>query len=180
MRFRGFCTPALALLLTVGITSTAAAGDDFATSFASDFERTNRKLVALAEEIPANKYDWRPAEGVRSVSEVLAHVAFGNFLFPSSMGAELPEDFDPQWEKSVTGKQEVLELLRRSIANVEEFMKTKKSFDGIAQVGKNEFPEREAIFILSGHTHEHLGQTIAYARSMGVAPPWDSPLGPER
>ena len=52
------------------------------------------KLISLAEAIPAEKYDWRPAEGVRSVGEVVAHVAGANYFFPTFVGTDIPEGID--------------------------------------------------------------------------------------
>ena len=47
-----------------------------------------RKFVGLAEAMPQGKYAWRPAEGVRSVSEVLLHVASANYGIPRTIGAD--------------------------------------------------------------------------------------------
>lgn len=156
----------------------ALADEDFAASFHADYERAARKLVALAEAIPADEYDWRPAEGVRSVGEVLAHTAYGNFFFPSRLGAEMPADVGRDVESRVTAKEDVLALLRRSVANVEAFVASQPDLDRRVEIAGNQFRAREVMFIIAGHTHEHLGQTIAYARTIGVKPPWDSPLGP--
>src|SRR6478752_6230957 len=46
-----------------------------------------KKLVDLAEAMPAEKYTWRPGEGVRSVGEVYVHVAQANFGLPRIWGA---------------------------------------------------------------------------------------------
>ena len=47
---------------------------------------TQGRIVQLAEAIPADKYDWRPDEGVRSVGESLLHLASVNFLIPMLAG----------------------------------------------------------------------------------------------
>jgi hypothetical protein len=46
-----------------------------------EWSHVSRQLVGLAEAIPADKYSWRPATGVRSISEVLMHISIENFLF---------------------------------------------------------------------------------------------------
>ena len=43
--------------------------------YLADMDTVHVKIMALANAIPADKYAWRPAQGVRSVSEVLMHVA---------------------------------------------------------------------------------------------------------
>ena len=45
-----------------------------------EWGHVSRQLVGLAEAIPAEKFGWRPATGVRSVSEVLMHIALANFI----------------------------------------------------------------------------------------------------
>ena len=134
------------------------------------------KIIQLAEAIPADKYTWRPAEGVRSVSEVLLHVTAGNFSIPRRIGAVAPEGLDVRnLEKSTTDKAKVIELLKSGIAAARdaiaklpdsELEKTSAWFDG------RQITNREVAFFVGSHDHEHLGQLIAYARMNGVTPPW--------
>jgi len=57
--------------------------------------------IALAEAIPAEKYSWRPAPGVRSVSEVFMHIAISeNFGLLSFTGPKMPADMKPDLEKN--------------------------------------------------------------------------------
>ena len=69
-----------------------------------EWGHVSRQLIALAEAIPAEKYSWRPAPGVRSTSEVFMHVALGNFYLLSVTGPKLPPDMKPDTdlEKTVT------------------------------------------------------------------------------
>src|ERR1700719_1952556 len=52
-----------------------------------DLQDLQKKFVGLAEAIPAEKYSWRPAEGVRSFSELFLHIAAANYNIPTMMGA---------------------------------------------------------------------------------------------
>jgi hypothetical protein len=45
-----------------------------------------KKFVSLAKAIPPDKYEWRPGAGVRSVGEVIRHVAADNYLIPAGLG----------------------------------------------------------------------------------------------
>ena len=69
-------------------------GDAFRVEYLQQLKTVEEKIVGLAEAIPAEKYSWRPMEGVRSVSEVFAHIAGGNFMLPSMAGVKVPEDID--------------------------------------------------------------------------------------
>src|SRR5688500_10618496 len=81
-----------------------------------------RKLVALAEAMPQEKYGWRPAEGVRSVSEVFVHVAGANFMITGIAG--VPRDtsvrITAETERTLTDKAAVMDLLRRSFAHARQ------------------------------------------------------------
>ncbi|HEX6201646.1 MAG TPA: DinB family protein [Thermoanaerobaculia bacterium] len=169
----------------------AAAG--FQNDVAADLVRTGEKLVGLAEAIPADRYGWRPAEGVRSVSEALVHVLNANLLLPPALGAAPPEGVAlPQdmpavmaWmrerEATMTAKEAVVGELRRSIdyaAAALRDLDTASLEETIQPLG---FPasRRAYALVLLTHNHEHLGQAIAYARSLGVTPPWSEAPAPE-
>src|ERR1700728_2744456 len=77
-----------------------------------EWGHVSRQLVELAEAIPADKYAWRPAPGVRSTSEVFMHIAVANFWLLSITGPTLPADFKQDgMEKTVTAKPEVIHWL---------------------------------------------------------------------
>lgn len=169
----------LAALLLAVVPSMARAQEAAAASSAKDeavrlFDDAANKLVRLAEAIPAEKYTWRPGEGVRSVSEVFLHVAGGNFSIPRRLGATPPEGFNPQgYDKSTTDKAKVIEALKQSIEHV------RKAYAGVSDLektapwfGGRQATMREIMFFLDTHEHEHLGQMIAYARMNGITPPW--------
>lgn len=168
----------LVLVLTLGVgarvaaaQAAAGAGDEALRNFSDAAD----KAVRLAEAIPADKYGWRPGEGVRSVSEVLMHLAAGNFNIPRRLGAQIPEGLtvDRNFDKSQTEKAKVIETLKMSVEHV------KKAYAGVADLEKTEqwfggrqATRREIMFFIASHNHEHLGQLIAYARVAGVTPPW--------
>lgn len=134
-----------------------------------------RKLVDLAEAFPADKYTWRPSEGVRSTAETFLHVATSNYFFPSPMGVKPPEGVDLKTlEKSTTDKAEIVETLKGSFEFVlGAFEKIPESDYGkTVKLPFGEFTTLNTLMIVVTHGHEHLGQLIAYARSNGVVPPW--------
>ncbi|OLD69492.1 MAG: hypothetical protein AUI33_09025 [Ignavibacteria bacterium 13_1_40CM_2_61_4] len=139
-------------------------------------EDAETKLLRLAEAVPAEKYTWRPGEGVRSVSEVFLHVAAGNYGILRRVGAQPPEGLDLRGlEKSTTEKAKVVEALKASFAHVRQATSklTDADLDKTAPwFGDRQASYREILFFLAAHQHEHLGQSIAYARINGVIPPW--------
>src|SRR5581483_4236118 len=133
------------------------------------------KLTRLAEAIPADKYSWRPADDTRSFAEVMLHISAANYNLYKLVGTQPPTGIDvKKLEKSTTDKAKVVETLRDSFAHAKQAIKAvpdadlDKSMDWFG--GKN--TERGVLLFIVRHTAEHLGQLIAYARMIGVVPPW--------
>jgi uncharacterized damage-inducible protein DinB len=160
---------------------TAMPASGYPGSFVRDFERVSGKLLDLSAEIPADKYGWRPTEEVRSVSESYIHVALANFFLSSNLGVPAPEGYGPDSEKTITAKDDVIQALRDSIGHVEQAIRKNAGADLEEEIDffGAKRPKRDALMVISGHSHEHLGQLIAYARSNGVVPPWSQPAEAE-
>lgn len=133
------------------------------------------KFSRLAQAIPADKYTWRPSADTRSIAEVFLHVCAANYNLPKLIGTPSPAGIDIKTlEKSTTDKTKIVEMLADSFKHSRDaIMKMSdadldKSMDWFG--GKN--TERGILLFMVRHTAEHLGQSIAYARSVGVVPPW--------
>jgi uncharacterized damage-inducible protein DinB len=146
--------------------------------YLADLDTLHEKITQLAKAIPADKYGWRPSPDVRTIAQVLMHVASEFYYYtPRSIGGQGPADYGPAQAKNaalekVTAKAEVLDHLDKSWAH------TKAQFaasDATKLTGSYQpwnMPLDRAAFNMDGDLHEHLGQLIAYARSVGVKPPW--------
>jgi uncharacterized damage-inducible protein DinB len=152
-----------------------AAAGDVRGEFTRNLDYAGDKLIQLAEAIPADKYGWRPSEGVRSFGEVLMHATGGNYMIPSFMGVAAPDGFDPKtFESSTTKKEEIVEHLKKSLAHVKAAAARMKDahLEAKSKWFLGESTNREILFFTAAHNHEHLGQLIAYARMNGIVPPW--------
>lgn len=162
------------LLSLIAAASLFAQAPELGQGYLPEFNLAARQTLQLAEAIPADKYSWRPAPGVRTVSEVLMHVAIGNHWLLSRTGVPLPEGerkIVQDTEKKVTAKADVIQWLKESQEAVRvayakaDLKKPVQFFNRDATI--------EGIYLrILVHNHEHMGQMIAYARSMGVKPPW--------
>ncbi len=143
-----------------------------------EWGHVSRQLVALAEATPAEKFAWRPAEGVRSMSEVYMHIALANFWLLSVTGPKLPADMKVEnMEKSVTAKADVIDWLKRSLEAVKTAHATVKPDDLRRKVkvnGRDATVDGMYLRIIV-HANEHMGQLVAYARMNGIVPPWSKP-----
>lgn len=132
------------------------------------------KLISLAEAMPQEKYTWRPGEGVRSVSEVYTHIVSGVYFILKYTGIDPPADLNRESLKDMTDKEKVIAALKQSM----EFARQGVRKVSVADLEKktNFFGEsvsyRWLLLQMTIHMHEHLGQSIAYARMNGVIPPW--------
>jgi uncharacterized damage-inducible protein DinB len=152
--------------------------DDFMT----DLAEVQEKLLGLANAMSAEQYAWRPGEGVRSVGEVFQHVTADNFLMTA------PYIDIPQWtamdaadystvqafESRDLDRAQIIEELEQSFAHIKSTMETMtdtKLAESVSFFGQTWTGHRVWVLALV-HIHEHLGQSIAYARTNGVVPPW--------
>lgn len=130
----------------------------------------------LAAAIPADKYSYTPKQGVRSVADVCAHIISANYFFGSKLGAKIPADVKMETiERDLKTKDAIEKELTRSY---EVLINAINNTKDASLANKVEFPfpgdftQMTAILIALGHSNEHLGQLIAYARMNGIKPPW--------
>jgi uncharacterized damage-inducible protein DinB len=133
--------------------------------------------MQLAGAGPQEKYSWRPAEGVRSISEVYNHVAGGNQLFAAFItGQEVDFKAMEAAEKAKTSKEEITKDLAASVEKMKQLVNNMSDADLDKPVNIPFLPApttaRGALLIVMSHVSEHLGQSIAYARMNGITPPW--------
>ena len=180
----------LAILLTLCVLTTlpvrAAAQDNPPAAAASAVTGARGEFLAevvyyeqrytrLAEAVPAEKYSWRPGEGVRSIGEVYAHIATANYGIARALGTPLPAGIDPKTINAAAGdKAKTIQTLKDSFAHFRAAILAIKDADlnNAQKMFGQDTTVRGAFFLVTGHFGEHLGQSIAYARQNGIVPPW--------
>lgn len=140
-----------------------------------DLQTMQKKFADLAQAIPADQMTWRPADGIRSFSEIFLHVSQANYGIPNMMGVALPAGFDTKnFEKSTTDKTKVIAEMNKSFESAIAAVQAMSNAD-FNKPDKKLGPEAndgDVVYILVVHAHEMLGQAIAYARINGIVPPW--------
>ena len=174
---KSFSIPAVAaIVMLVGSTmfaaqSPAPAPTGTQGALVKDVGNLSDKFVGLAR-VMAGKYDWKPSASVRSVADVLNLIIGENNMLAGlltgagggGMGGAKP----------ITDPAAMQEALRTSYAAVS------KALSGLSAADLNtpvklfgqDTTKQGAVLMLLMDQHEHLGQSIAYARSNGVVPPW--------
>lgn len=167
---------ALVLLLPAAVRAhdaPAAAEASLRSELHASLTDAETKLIELAEATPAAKFAWTPGEGVRSTSEVFMHVATANYLLPTFVGMAPPEGVNAMTlEKDVKEKDAALRTLRASFVVAHAAIDKPADLDKRVTMFGNEVSTRQTLLLLVTHAHEHLGQSIAYARSNAITPPW--------
>ena len=168
--------------LTAQQPATPTAAPPVTAALLRDLGGVERKLVALAEAIPEDRYGYRPMAGTRSVLEVLQHVAADNYFMPTVAGVAAPaatgitSEFATAeaYEKRTVTRAEALQAMRDSFAHLrtamggtdQAFLERTISAFGGSGTGLTWW------VMTTTHLHEHLGQLIAYARANDIVPPW--------
>jgi uncharacterized damage-inducible protein DinB len=175
----------LLLLTAATLLSVPAAAQQpqLVTDLIRDIEQVERKMMGLAKAMPADKYDWRPGQGVRSFGDVVLHVAADNYLIPAAIGIA------PDASTGIKGDdyKTAVAFEQRKLSTAERIAEMEKSFAFVKEALKGtsnarlsekaklfgqEFTVQQVWILATTHLHEHLGQVIAYARSNNVVPPW--------
>lgn len=186
MRLVSRALPILSMLLVCAVPGAAQStggGSSVMDALLADVEVVEVKLLGLAEAIPAERYGWRPADGVRSVAEAFWHVAADNYALTAMGGTPAPawtgieaDNYASAraFENQPRSKVETLDVLRGSFAFMKDAMRSvdEGSLDDPVRLFSRDATVLELWVTATTHLHEHLGQAIAYARSNGVVPPW--------
>ncbi|MGM0546627.1 MAG: DinB family protein [Bacteroidota bacterium] len=152
----------------------AQQSNNFIEQFNDHFDYASR-VLSLAEAMPADKYSWRPEDGVMSVEEVYTHIARYNYYYlEENLDIPAPDDVDVENMESITGKENVLKVLEASIDHVKESMNEMddSKLQEETELYGNTVNGQAVLMQLITHKSEHVGQSIAYARMNGIVPPW--------
>jgi uncharacterized damage-inducible protein DinB len=138
-----------------------------------------RKLTAMAEDFPEDKYDFKPTPAQRSFAEQLLHAAGANYFFINpAKGEKPPAEEDPKRANYKT-KAEVVAFVKKSMADGADVIKSKGDV-GMSDMLIDPFENRQVRVIdfaygFVEHLGEHYGQLAVYYRVAGLVPPESRP-----
>jgi uncharacterized damage-inducible protein DinB len=160
------CALAIALMATLAQAQPAG----MQAAFAKDAGTLSDKFTGLAR-VMSGKYDWKPAQGVRSAGDVFNLIVKENGLLAGVLSGT-PNTAAPA--APITDPEKMQEALKTSYANLQKAITGLSDNDlqtTVKLFGKD-WTKQDALIHVLADQHEHLGQSIAYARSNGVVPPW--------
>jgi uncharacterized damage-inducible protein DinB len=138
-----------------------------------------RKLTAMAEDFPEDKYDYKPTPAQRSFAEQLLHAAGANYFFTNpAMGKKMPAGEDPKRDDYKT-KAAVAAFVKKSFEDGAAAIKAKGD-KGMSDLMVDPFANQQVrvsdmAWGLLEHSGEHYGQLVGYYRMAGLVPPESRP-----
>jgi uncharacterized damage-inducible protein DinB len=162
------CALVIGLMAPLGLAQAQPAA--LQAALAKDAGTLSDKFTGLAR-VMSGKYDWKPGQGVRSVGDVFNLIVRENDLLAAVLSGTPSTDAKPA---PITDPEKVQEALKSSYANLQKVIAGLSDSDLQATVKLfgRDWTKQDALMHVLEDQHEHLGQSIAYARSNGVVPPW--------
>jgi uncharacterized damage-inducible protein DinB len=156
--------------LTPASAQTATAGPAVTTA-RSLWEPMIGYITTVAEELPESKYAYRPTAEVRTLGQLIGHVAGAQYLICGAALGDPPREEDAI-EKTRTKKAELVSALK---ASTEYCNRAYAQTDQAAQQKTKLFgQERSRLWALglnATHDAEHYGNIVTYLRINGIVPP---------
>jgi uncharacterized damage-inducible protein DinB len=137
-----------------------------------------RKLTAMAEDFPEDKYDFKPTPAQRSFAEQLLHAAGSCYYFTNPvMGQKPPAGEDPKRDQ-YKSKADIVAFVKKSFADGATAIQSKGEKGLMTEVVY--YPQQKARVIdiaygIIEHSGEHYGQLVVYYRLAGLVPPESRP-----
>ena len=162
----GVC--ALAVALMVPLTQAQPSG--IQAAFGKDAGTLSDKFSGLAR-VMSGKYEWKPGQGVRSVGDVFNLIVEENGLLADTLTGKTNTGAEPA---PITDPGKMQDALKASYSNLQKAITglSDNDLQTTVKLFGRDWTKQEAVMQILEDQHEHLGQSIAYARSNGVVPPW--------
>jgi uncharacterized damage-inducible protein DinB len=158
-----------------------------AKELAASFRTVRKNTLQIANEIPEDKYSFRPVEGTRTVGELLTHIAFASkfnekinltekrtnmegFDFMAFMGPLMAEQAKPRTKAEIIA---LLETSGEAYAKMLEPLTDEFLAEAITMPPGGAPPSRSRMdMLLSTKEHEmhHRGQLMLIERMLGITP----------
>src|SRR5580700_1339174 len=159
---------ALAIALMVPLAQAQSAR--MQAAFGEDAGTLSDKFTAMAR-VMSGKYDWKPSPGVRTVGDVFNLIVEENGLLADALSGIPNKGVRPA---PITDPEKMQNVLKASYANLQKAITGLSDNDLQTHVKLfgEDMTKQDALMLILEDQHEHLGQSIAYARTNGVVPPW--------
>ena len=145
------------------------------TTVKGQMARYAKNMVAAAEAMPAEKFNYKPTPEMNTFAHLTMHIAqSNNFLCSKISGQAAPDvklaDTDGK-DKLVAALKASFEFCSTALANVDD----SKLGDSLVLFGNRQTSRAGALITLSDDWYDHYGAQAVYLRLNGILPPTAQP-----
>ena len=145
----------------------------------SQWNEIGRKLVAMAEDFPEDKYDFKPTPAQRTFAEQLLHVSASMYYFTDIAQGQKPRYPDDPKRDGLKTKAEIAAFVKKCVDDGAAVIKSKGD-KGLTEwitepESKQQVQISDLAYELTEHSGEHYGQLVVYYRVAGLVPPESRP-----
>jgi uncharacterized damage-inducible protein DinB len=146
-----------------------------------------RKLIAMAEDFPSDKYDFKAAPTTRSFADRLIHAAAANYYFTNLANGQKPPTEEEPPRSQFKDKAALIAYVKKSFADGAAAIKAKGdkglsdsvvdpfAEDNPENAGRDQIRLVDLAYSLVEHSGECYGQLTIYYRAAGIVPPESRP-----
>ncbi len=145
----------------------------------AQWNEIGRKLIAMAEDFPEGKYEFKPVPEQRTFAAQLLHVAGSMYFFTDTAEGKKPRYPDDPKRDDLKTKAQVVAFVKKCVADGAAEIKAKGD-KGMSELvtdpeSKQQTPVADLAYGLIEHSGEHYGQLVVYYRVAGLVPPESRP-----
>jgi uncharacterized damage-inducible protein DinB len=160
-----------AILALPSIAAAQTPANPMQTSIKAVFDMLKGNLSKTAEKVGEDLYAFKPTPEVRSLGQLIGHIADSHFSICAAAAGEKPSQSGI--EKSATTKAALSKALNESIAYCDKVIAGLDDTKGM-EVTKFFTGPTTRLGILAfntAHSYEHYGNLVTYMRLKGIVPP---------
>ena len=139
-----------------------------------------RKLIAIAEDLPEDKYDYKPNPDSRTFEALLIHVSASMYYFTDPAQNKKPRyaDDPKPAELKINNKADLVAYVKQCVKDGADVIKAKgdKGMNESVNAGGPRLSKvGDLAYGLIEHSGEHYGNLVVYYRNNGLVPPESRP-----
>jgi uncharacterized damage-inducible protein DinB len=132
-----------------------------------------RKLIAMAEDFPVDKYDYKPHPDSRSFVQMLLHVSASMYYFTDTAQGKKARYGDDLKRDELQTREQVVAFVKKCVQDGADLIKEKgdKGMATEVDAGGQMMRLTDLAYALIEHSGEHYGALVVYYRINGMVPP---------
>src|SRR5467141_5238464 len=142
------------------------------------WNEVGRKLTAMAEDFPEDKYDFKPTPAQRTFAEQILHAAASMYYFTDAAQGQKPRYPDDPKRDGLKTKAEIVAFVKKCVGDGADVIKAKGDkgmSESVNDGGPRLIRISDLAYALNEHSGEHYGNLVVYYRTNGMVPPESRP-----